>query len=149
MEYERDIDQREEEYYRNSNEERPLHYYGDIVRRLFFVAGLVLVVTIPVDHELLNFYLIFGIALILVLVIVAGFTSPLHKWAIATDVVVSATSFLFFEYVSIARFTELDSSIDGVFLFRQILALIFVFALYFATKTLRGMMENSKKENLN
>lgn len=143
MEYERDF--KEESSYERNIEERPLHYYGDIVRRLFFIAGLVLVVTIPLDRELLNFYLIFGIALILVLVVVAGFTSPLHKWAIISDVIISAVSFLFFEYVSLARFTEMNSAIDGVFLFRQILALIFVFALYFATKTLRGLNQKFEK----
>lgn len=136
--------EKEEEFsYDEKEEVRPLHYYGDIVRKLFFVAGLLLVVIIPIDRELLNFYLIFGIALIMVLIIVAGFTSPVHKWAIITDVVVSSLSFLFFEYVSLARFLELDSTVDGIFIFRQSLAIIFVFALYFATKTFRGMIERS------
>lgn len=132
-----------EDFFEEKEEVRPLHYYGDIVRKLFFLAGLMLVVIIPIDRELLSFYLIFGIALIMILVIVAGFTSPVHKWAIIIDVVISSLSFLFFEYVSLARFIELDSSIDGIFLFRQSLAIVFVFALYFSTKTFRGMIERS------
>lgn len=132
-----------EDFFEEKEEVRPLHYYGDIVRKLFFLAGLMLVVIIPIDRELLSFYLIFGIALIMILVIVAGFTSPVHKWAIIIDVVISSLSFLFFEYVSLARFIELDSSIDGIFIFRQSLAIIFVFSLYFATKTFRGIIERS------
>lgn len=132
-----------EDFFEEKEEVRPLHYYGDIVRKLFFLAGLMLVVIIPIDRELLSFYLIFGIALIMILVIVAGFTSPVHKWAIIIDVVISSLSFLFFEYVSLARFIELDSSVDGIFLFRQSLAIVFVFALYFSTKTFRGMIERS------
>ena len=131
------------DFFEEKEEVRPLHYYGDIVRKLFFLAGLMLVVIIPIDRELLSFYLIFGIALIMILVIVAGFTSPVHKWAIIIDVVISSLSFLFFEYVSLARFIELDSSVDGIFLFRQSLAIVFVFALYFSTKTFRGMIERS------
>lgn len=116
----------------------PKHYYGDIVRKLFLVAGVLILVAIPFDAALLNFYFTIGIVGVLLLTLFAGFTSPRSKWIIIGSVVVSALGFLTFEYFAVGHYLNTHSITDIVFLIRQAIALTFILAVYFSSKTVRG-----------
>lgn len=115
------------------------HYYGDIVRRFFLAAGLVLLVAILRDREFLSFYLFVGVFTVLALTVLAGLTNPCTRGVIIADGIVSGTMFLLFEYLALSAYVETQNFLDEIFFLRQLLAVIFLVALYFGTKTYRGL----------
>ncbi len=118
---------------------RPLtHYYGDTVRKFFLVAGLVLLFAILRDREFLSFYLVVGVFSVLLLTILAGLTNPRMREVIMADVVVSTVMFLLFEYLAVNEYLQTGDFFDEIFFLRQLLALVFLIAVYFSTKTYRG-----------
>jgi|TARA_Y100000310_G_scaffold345555_1_gene466486 amino acid permease len=76
------------------------------------------------------------IIIILLFAILAGFTSPRQKWVAAANVLVATLALIIFGYNAVVGY-----STDGPFtltsIVRQALALIFFFALYYSSKTLR------------
>lgn len=116
------------------------HYYGDIVRKYLLFTGAMLLVAILVDKELLSFYLFVGIFGVLVLTILAGLMSPKITSAIFTNAIISALMFLMFEYFAIDAYLRSQTFLDSIFILRQAIAVAFLVALYFSTKTLRGMV---------
>ncbi len=120
------------------------HYYGDVIRGILLLAGLILLIAIPFDSALLGLYLVAGVVGVLVLALLAGLTSPTSRLSILSDALVSGLAFMVFEYAAIsAYFTTNDFSLftpeDRIFLLRQLLAILFLLAFYFSTKTLRYM----------
>ena len=111
------------------------HYHGDIVRVVFFIAGLIMIVGLPLFKEEINFPIYFSIFATMVLVILAGLTNPKQMWIAYLNLVVSLVGFVIFEYEAATKFDDLTSSF---FIINQILALLFFTALYFSVKTLRG-----------
>lgn len=123
----------------DSPEPKFSHYYGDIVRKHLFFAGLVLLFAALVDKELQTFYFYTGIFGVLVFTILAGLTSPLKRRVMVADVFVAAVMFMMFEYFAIDAFSQYQNFSDTVFLIRQFLAVVFLITLYFSTKTVREM----------
>lgn len=117
----------------------PAHYYGDAVRKFFLGAGLVLLLATLRDREFLSFYLFIGVFAVLLLTILAGLTNPRTRRVIIADGAVSAVMFLLFEYLAVSAYIETQSFTNEIFFLRQALALIFLVALYFSTKTFRGL----------
>jgi len=115
------------------------HYYGDVVRGCYVVGGFVLLVAVLVDTQLLTFYLSIGVVSILAMVILAGLTSPKTFTILVVEAVGAGIAFLFFEYYAIAAFQNTGSFEDLVFLVRQFLAAIFLLALYYSVKSVRGI----------
>lgn len=120
------------------------HYYGDIVRVLFFLAGILLLMSLPLLRDLIPVPLYVSIFAILALVFVAGLTNPAQKWLSAVDVVSSAIGFIVFEYYAVLTFSSAEDFF--LFLINQTLAALFLFAFYFATKTMRGFLVKERKE---
>ena len=112
-------------------------YYGDLVRKHLFFAAFVIMVAALIDSELRNFYLFIGLFGVVGFTILAGLTSPKKRSIVFTDVVVSAIMFLIFEYFAIFAFIQYESFSNSVFFFRQLIAVIYLIALYYSTKTLR------------
>ncbi|MBI5816948.1 MAG: hypothetical protein HZB09_00810 [Candidatus Yonathbacteria bacterium] len=115
------------------------HYYGDIVRRLFVAAGVLLFVRIPLEYglipELINF-LVLGVV---VVTLFAGLTNPHHRSIAALDLAIACFASIFFEYLALESYVATNNIFDFTFLIRQALAVDFLVALYFSSKTLRGM----------
>lgn len=116
----------------------PEHYYGDIVRKLFLLAGILLLVAIPLDTELYASYLTLGIVAALTLILLAGFTSPRNRKTTVGDMVVAALGFVIFEYFAVNHYVVHQNFFEMVFMLRQALALVFIIAVYFCSKTFRG-----------
>jgi hypothetical protein len=115
------------------------HYYGDIVRQLLVAAAILLVIGAPFYTNELSAqlpYIVFGT---LVLVSVAAITSPTRAVFIGADAVTSGIGFVIFQMWALLGYPN-DPAHQ--FLIRQLLALLFLFALYFSTKTLRNMLTN-------
>lgn len=121
------------------------HYYGDVVRFLFLLAAVIMLVTLPFLNPSLPIPLIFSILIILTIGLVAGVTNPLQKSTSVITTGISSIALVVFEYYAVT--TYLASSFTSLlFIVNQTLALIFLFALYYSTKTLRAKLieKNSK-----
>ena len=115
----------------------PEHYYGDLVRRLFMFAAVVMVVGLPFVLNDVPFPLFISLFAILVIGIFAGLTNPKHFWVAILNLLISSVAILTFEWIAVDAYLK---QLSFFFVINQLLAIIFLFALYYSTKTLRGKM---------
>lgn len=115
------------------------HYHGDMVRKLFVAAGAVMIITLPFLSHRLPLPPFFSALFIVILGSAAGFVSPKSKWIIPANFVISAFGVLVFEYFAVSAYQKYSLA-DSLFLTDQILALIFLFALYYSAKTFRSKL---------
>lgn len=119
------------------------HYYGDLVRILFMTAAIIMIVTLPFLTSDLPISFLISIFTILIIGILAGITNPLQKWTTVTDTIISILGIMTFEYFAVTTYIE-KSYTNLFFITNQILAVIFLFALYYSTKTIRAMFLKNK-----
>lgn len=117
------------------------HYYGDSTRKFLLFAGVVILIAILRDTELMQLYFLVGILTVVVLTIVAGMTSPKNRGVIVVSNVISAALFILFEYFAVINYAQTQNFFSEIFFLRQLLALTFLVSLYYSTKTLREMRE--------
>lgn len=113
------------------------HYYGDNVRRLFFAIAIITVFTLPFFKDFIHFPVIYYIVAMIFLSLIAGFTNPLHRWVGVLNVVISIYGIYFFESEAISAYKVYSTEI-WYFWTNQLLAFLFLTALYYAAKTERG-----------
>jgi hypothetical protein len=121
-----------------------LHYYGDIVRRLFLLAAVLMIVSIPLVEDSLPIPFALSLGAMIGLAIVSGFINPVHRFTGLINVVSSVAGFAVFEVAALYGFNKYQW-MSFFFLVNQLLALIFFFAIYFSTKTLRGYFTPEKR----
>ena len=115
------------------------HYYGDSVRQILLAAAALMLVGMPFYTDDLSVEMPFIVIAAVVLVIVAALTSPMKSAVISADVIVSGVGLIIFEIWAILGYGE---STVLQFVLREALAILFLFALYFSSKTLRSMLLN-------
>ena len=115
------------------------HYYGDSVRQILLAAAALMLVGMPFYTDDLSVEMPFIVIAAVVLVIVAALTSPMKSAFISADVIVSGVGLIIFEIWAILGYGE---STVLQFVLREALAILFLFALYFSSKTLRSMLLN-------
>lgn len=120
------------------------HYYGDVVRILFFFACILMILGLPLINGIIPVSLHVSIFSILILIFVAGLTNPAQKWVSIIDAIVSAIGFIIFEYYAVLTFSNGEDFL--FFLINQTLSVLFLFSFYFATKTVRGFLVRERKE---
>lgn len=116
------------------------HYYGDTVRTLLVIAGLIMVVTTPFFYDLIPKLSFFSIFAALVLVILGGFVSPRHRGVVIMSTIAAAAAFIVFQYYAISTF-GLEDSLNAFFFINEILAIICLAATYYGTKSIRGLKQ--------
>ena len=119
------------------------HYYGDIVRMLFIASGLIMIVSYPFFSSFIQAPIAFSIIGFVLLAILGGLINPKQKWIIFLDTLVSVIAFIIFEYAAVYTYLNLSpvQSAHVIFFWvNQLLSIIFFFAAYLSTKTLRGSM---------
>lgn len=117
----------------------PYHYYGDIMRKLFVGAAVVMLLTLPffsADY-LIPAPLLISLAAIFMIVLLAGFISPGHKLVIAAHTIAAGFGMIVFEYYAVYAYVHLEGRF---FAANQLLALIFFIAFYYSVKTFRGAL---------
>lgn len=125
----------------------PRHYYGDIVRKLFLAGAIIVILVYPFFNSLapaspsLLTGSVFMIIAIVLLAVLAGLTSWRGPWTVALDIAVSIFELVFFENHAIAF---VKTPPIWIFLTDQLLALIFITALYFSVRTLREMLSRER-----
>ncbi len=115
------------------------HYYGDTVRSLFMFVAISMAILLPLVKSVLTVPVGISIVAILILGIFAGLTNPRQQWVIGFNSAIAIVGFLVFEYFGINAFIAGE---EFFFVINQLLALIFLFAIYYNTKTLRSMIKN-------
>jgi hypothetical protein len=116
-------------------EPRVPHYYGDIVRRIFIGAAAAIVIFAPFfggNVLLLPFEIIGAV----VLVILAGLTTPKNMSIMIVNAVAAALGVVIYETTALYAYSNGDV---WTFLAHETLVVTFVFALYFSMKTVRAM----------
>jgi hypothetical protein len=113
------------------------HYYGDTVRTLFLVAGVIILGTLPFYKNLLPFGTGVLTVFVVLLALGAAVMNPFQKWIVYVDTLVAAVAVFLFEYTAIVWY-GIDPTLLSVI--RQALAIIFLFSLYYNGKTLRAML---------
>ncbi|MEK7601791.1 MAG: hypothetical protein AAB480_04640 [Patescibacteria group bacterium] len=113
------------------------HYYGDAVRMLFLVAAVVMLGGAPFYADMLKQQLPFLIAGAAVMVMLAATTSPWSVMVMRLNAVVSGVGAVVFEYWALMNY---QTGTPVEFALRQAIALMCMFAFYFALKTLRSML---------
>ena len=116
----------------------PFHYYGDIVRKLFILSAIIMIVTLPFLTDRLPVPPFISIIIIVALPLITGFLAPRNKWVISLDLLVSSVAVIVFEYYAVQAYKTSPVS-DTLFLVNQTLAIIFLFASYYASKTMRSL----------
>ena len=114
-----------------------LHYYGDQVRRLYFLAAAVMLIGLPFVGQSVAIPIFISVISILVLDFLAGLTNPKQLWVHWANTLVSAAALIIFETAAIGSLASYKSFI---FIINQFLAVLFLVAVYYNTKTLRAML---------
>lgn len=118
--------------------QRILHYHGDEVRVLFFVGALVLIVAQSTGADLPMST--FGAVVVAVLlVIAAGITNPGQFWIHWFNALMAILGTLIFGTTAVAHYRAGLGIFDPSFTYTEALSLISLFALYFTTRTIRGL----------
>lgn len=114
------------------------HYHGDAVRALFVAAAVVLIVARSIGADL---PLPTGGAVLaaVILVVAAGITNPGQFWIHWINAGLSLLGTLLFGVSAVDRYRTGVSVFDPSFLSVEALALLSLIALYFTTRTIRGI----------
>ena len=115
----------------------PSHYHGDMVRRLFFSGGIIMILALPFFKDLIPVPEFISILAMLIIGFMAGLTNPRLKWTAFLDCIISLVAFATFEFSAIKNYSSPEAML---FWLDQALAIIFFLALYYSTKTLRGFI---------
>ena len=113
------------------------HYYGDTVRQLLLGAAAIMLVAAPFYTDNLTTEMPFIVLGALALVAVSALTNPWKSGVMSADAVASGVGLVIFELWAIGGYG--DDQLHK-FVLREALAIIFLFAFYYSTKTLRSMI---------
>jgi len=126
------------------NNNTPQHYYGGIVRFLFMVAAVIMLMGLPTVKSYTHLPTLFSVVAILVLGLAAGFTNPKQLWGAVVNAVIALVGFVIFESYSVWAYGHYSAT-DKFFIVTLALGFIFLFAVYFSVKTVRGLWLEKKE----
>ncbi|MCX6788100.1 MAG: hypothetical protein NT108_02980 [Candidatus Kaiserbacteria bacterium] len=116
------------------------HYHGDETRVLFVIGAIVLIVAQSIGAEL-PISTLGSVIGAVVLVIAAGITNPgqnqIH-WANAIIAIIGA---LLFGTAAVDHYRAGVSFFDSSFVYIEALTILSLVALYFTTRTIRGLSQ--------
>lgn len=112
------------------------HYYGDWVRRLFILAGVILLIALPLFEDFLPVPTLITSFIIVLLIVFAAMTNPMLRIVNRINVVTSIVALVLFEHYAVESYKVGEVQLAIV---HQVLAIVFFFALYLSMKTFRAM----------
>ncbi len=119
------------------------HYHGDEVRALFVISAVVLVVARSTGADLpLS---TFGtVASAVALVVAAGITNPTQFWIHWMNAFLAMSGTLLFGTAAVENYRSGITIFDSSFIYVEALAILSLIALYFTTRTIRGIKQRLK-----
>lgn len=120
-----------------------LHYHGDEARVIFIVGAIVLIVAQSTGANLpiSTFGSVVGA---IVLVIAAGITNPGQFGIHWFNAFLSIVGVLVFGTSAVAHYRAGMSVFDPSFTYTEAISLLSLFALYFTTRTIRGLSQRKE-----
>ena len=115
-----------------------LHYHGDNVRVLFLFAAVVLIVAESTGADLPLSPTI-AVMTAVVLVVCAGVANPAQRGIHWVNGLLSILGTFVFGTAAVDYYRSGFSLSEPSFLFVEVLALLSLIALYFSTRTIRGL----------
>lgn len=114
------------------------HYHGDAARILFVVGAILLIVakSTGADIPLSTFA---TVASAVMLVVAAGITNPAQFWIHWINACIATYGTILFGTTAVEHYRAGISILDVSFLYVEALALLSLIALYFTTRTVRGL----------
>jgi len=119
------------------------HYHGDEVRVLFVIGAIVIIVGQSTGADL-PISTIGAVVSAVVLVIAAGITSPAQFGVHWINALLSAAGTLLFGTTAVTNYRAGLSFFDPSFIYVEALALLSLIALYFTTRTIRGILQRPR-----
>ena len=117
----------------------PLHYYGDIVRKLFLISATIMIVTLPFLSDRILVPSFISIFTIMIVTAIAGFINPEGRSILILDFIIAIGGVIVFETIAVNSYTRV-SPFELFFVVNQVLAILFLSALYYSAKTLRTVI---------
>ncbi len=115
------------------------HYYGDIVRQLFLAGAALMLLASPVYADSLSLQFPFIVFGAFVAVALAALTNPHKPFFLVADCVLAGVAVLIYATWGLAAYEDVDLV---SFVLRLAIAVVFLFAFYFALKTVRAFSLN-------
>ena len=116
------------------------HYHGDGVRVLFVVSAIVLIVAQSTGAEL-PLSTLGTVVSAVMLVIAAGITNPMQYEIHWANALIAIAGTLLFGTTAVSNYRAGMSFFDPSFVYVEALALLSLIALYFTTRTIRGITQ--------
>lgn len=114
------------------------HYHGDSVRVIFFVSAILIIVAQSTGTNL-PLSTFGAVATAVLLVVAAGITNPAQFWIHWLNAIFALVGTLLFGTTAVGQYRAGVSAFDPSFLNVEALALLSLVALYFTTRTIRGI----------
>jgi hypothetical protein len=119
-----------------------LHYHGDTVRILFLISAIVMLIAETTGASLpLTTFSILTLAILLV--VAAGITNPAQTWIHYINIALAVFGTITFGLYAIREYQATGEFLTQTYIFAEVLALILLVAVYYATKTVRGTLLRS------
>lgn len=115
------------------------HYHGDEVRWLFLLGALIIIFAQSTGGEL-PLSTNGAVASAAFLVVAAGITNPRQGWIHWVNAFFAMLGTLIFGTAAVTHYREGISIFDRSFIYIEALALLSLVALYFTTRTIRGIL---------
>ena len=115
------------------------HYYGDTVRVLFVLGAIVLFVA-ESTGAVLPLSLSGVVVAAVILVVAAGITNPQQYWVHFVNELIAILGTVIFAEQAVGYWRVSIAVLNISYLFTEVMALLSIIALYFTTKTLRGVL---------
>lgn len=119
--------------------DKKAHYYGDLIRKLFLISAVFMLIMLTFMNNFLEVPVYVSILAAIGVSVFAGLTNPKQAWVAVFNLIIAILGTAIFEYQAVQGYTSY-SFLHRTFWANQILALLFIVALYYTTKTVRGMI---------
>jgi hypothetical protein len=119
------------------------HYHGDEVRVLFVVGAIVLFVAQSTGADL-PLSTVGSVVTAVLLVVAAGITNPLQKGIHWLNALLAICGTIIFGLAAVKHYRAGLSVFDLSFAYTEALALLSLLALYFTTRTIRGVLQRAR-----
>ena len=119
------------------------HYHGNEVRGIFVLGALVLIVAQSTGADL-PLSTTQAVVSAVVLVITAGITNPAQYWIHWLNAFLAISGTLLFGTSAVEHYRAGVSVFDPSFTYTEALALLSLIALYFTTRTIRGLLQRPR-----
>ena len=120
-----------------------LHYHGDETRIIFIVGAIVLIFAQSTGAHL-SISTFSSVIFAIVLVIAAGITNPEQSRIHWFNAFLAILGTLVFGTAAVEHYRAGTSIFSPSFAYTEALSFLFLFALYFTTRTIRGLSQRQK-----